>query len=171
MPNYVADGLPLGLRFYDSIGKQKRYQYGCRKGVTHHEYQYSNECYLPPFQIVRNPHPSSDFTLWIVCVDDETEFDTSSVCADIISNITLKTVGYFDYITYPATHGCCNFPFGKMLVYLKFEDGINTWYSELFWLIGTETETIEDPSTYYREWHPVGNNLRIADLTDFRTFE
>ena len=161
--NNVADGLPLGLHFYDTLGKQKRYQYTCAKGVNHYEYQYTDDCVVPPFQLLRSSIESSDISVFLICVDTGEEFDMGTVCPALEANIAIKTIGSYDYITYPGTHACCDFPFsGQMLVYARVEDGVNYWYSELFWI---DVET-EDVDTYYRLWTPA--NDRTFDGTQLR---
>jgi hypothetical protein len=99
MSNPLINGLHLGLRFYDSEDQQSRYKYTCEKGVNHNEYQYTDNCVMPPFQIVRTPLPATTFDMYLVCVDTEEEFDMSTYCPDMVNSITLKTVGLYDYIT------------------------------------------------------------------------
>ena len=159
----IQDGLPLGLRFYDTLGKQSRWAYECARGVSHNEYQFTDECYVPPFQVVRLSIASTSFTMTLVCVDDETEYDMSVICPDLVNAISIKTVGIYDYITYKYGHDCCEFPFENVLFYIRLEDGTNTWYSELFRIYSD----LDDAETYYRDWTPGsqrwidGNELRI----------
>lgn len=163
--NSVVNGLPLGLRFYDSEDQQCKYKYTCRKGVHHQEYQYSSECTLPPFQIVRNPDPSDTFDLYIVCVDTGAEIHVNDVCMDLINSITLKTVGLYDYITYLGVHDCCTFGFDyKSLVYLRLEDGTNEWFSEEFWIDPTG---VDSGDTNYRLWI-AGGRRSAPDLRVWR---
>lgn len=162
MSDLVKDGLPLGLRFYDTIGKQSRFQYDCRKGVSHNEYQYTDECTLPPFQLVRQSLPGTSIEVTIICVDTGEEYVMSSLCAALIADITIKTIGVYDYITYKGNNACCTFLFAHALVYLRVEDGSNTWYSELFFIDGN----MEDVDTYYRLWTP--SDSRTFDGIDLR---
>ena len=163
MSNTLTEGLPLGLRFYDALEKQCRFRYTCAKGVMHNEYQYTDLCNTPPWQIKRLAMPSDSIDVYVICVDSGAETDLSSECPDYIANISLKTVGIYDYITYPATHTCCVFPFSvKTLVYLRVEDGTNTWYSEMFWI----DPATSDIDTYYRVWLP--GSVRSVDLNDLR---
>ena len=111
MSDIIKDGLPLGLHFYDTLGKQKRFQYTCLKGVSHMEYQYTDNCTIPPFQIVRASIIGTDISVFLICVDTEEEFDMGTICPALEANISIKTIGTFDYITYPATHACCSLPF------------------------------------------------------------
>lgn len=161
--NSIENGLPLGLRFYDALEKQKRFKYTCAKGIQHNEYQYTDNCVMPPWQLKRASAISTSIDVFIICVDSGTEWDMDTECPDMISDITLTTVGLYDYITYPASHACCGLPFFvKTLVYLRVEDGTSTWYSELFYL---------EPGsggidTYYRTWLP--GSYRSIDPTDLR---
>lgn len=164
MSNYIADGLPLGLRFYDTLGKQARFKYQCRKGVLHKEYQYTDLCTLPPFQVLRVASPLDTIYVTLVCLDDETEVVLNSVCPALTSSIVIKTIGAVDYISYLAVHDCCNLPFTQALVYIRLEDGVNTWYSEPFWVYGD----LEDAATYYRDWSPA--EPRTFDNIDLRTW-
>jgi hypothetical protein len=150
MSNPVVNGLPLGLRFYDSEDQQCRYKYTCQKGVEHNEYQYSDICSLPPFQIVRNPIPSSTFDMYIVCVESLQEIHVNDDCPDLVNSIELKTVGLYDYISYLGVHTCCALPYSrKTLVYIRLEDGTNEWYSELFWI---DPSGVDSGDTNYRLW-------------------
>jgi hypothetical protein len=150
MSNPVVNGLPLGLRFYDSEDQQCRYKYTCQKGVQHNEYQYADVCSLPPFQIVRNPIPSSTFDLYIVCVESLQEVHVNDDCPDLVNSIELKTVGLYDYISYLGVHTCCALPYSrKTLVYIRLEDGTNEWFSELFWIDPTG---VDSGDTNYRLW-------------------
>lgn len=163
--NSIVNGLPLGLRFYDSEDQQCRYKYTCLKGVQHQEYQYSDVCSLPPFQIVRTPIPATSFNLYLVCVESLSEVDVNSECPDLVNSITLKTVGTLDYITYLGVHTCCTLPYTrKTLVYIRLEDGTNEWYSELFWMDPTG---VSSGDTDYRLW--IAGGLRKApDLRVWR---
>lgn len=161
----IGNGLPLSLRFYDSLEKQKRFKYTCAQGILHNEYQYTDNCQLPPFQIKRASIPSVTTEVTIICVDDGTEWAMSTECPDLIADITLTTVGSYDYITYPANHACCGLGlFTKTLVYLRVEDGTNTWYSELFYI--DAGAGIADLDDYYRVWLP--GSIRSVDPDDLR---
>ena len=150
--NSVVNGLPLGLRFYDSEDQQCKYKYTCRKGVHHREYQYTDDCSVPPFQIVRSPIPEDTFTMTIICSDTAAEYDINNICPDLVNSITLKTIGNYDYITYLGSiaHTCCAFGFQtKSLVYIRLEDGTNEWYSEEFWI---DPSGVDTGDTNYRLW-------------------
>lgn len=163
MSDIIKDGLPLGLRFYDTLGKQKRYQYTCAKGVSHYEYQYADGCTIPPFQLVRGSIASTDISVFLICEDTEEEFDMGTICPALEANISIKTIGSYDYITYPGTHVCCALPFvGQVLVYVRVEDGTNYWFSEFFWI----DMDMEDADTYNRLWIPA--NDRTFDGTQLR---
>jgi len=165
MSNPIVNGLPLGLRFYDSEDQQCRYKYTCIKGVKHYEYQYTDLCSLPPFQIVRSPIPSTTFDLYLVCVESEEEVDVNTICPDLTNSITLKTVGIWDYITYLGVHDCCLFPYDrKTLVYIRLADGTNEWYSELFWI---EPTGVDEGDTNYRLWI-AGGIRKTPDLRIWR---
>lgn len=156
-------GLPLGLRFYDEVEKQCRFKYTCLKGVTHNEYQYSGVCSLPPFQLMRSPDPSTSYQLDLICVDNGDEFDVNTLCPALIASLMTETFGD-DYITYIGLHDCCDLPFTQnTLVYIRFSDGVNTWYSELFWING---EGDIDEDTNYRLWELGGR--RSSDFADLR---
>ena len=163
--NSIVNGLPLGLRFYDSEDQQCRYKYTCIKGVQHNEYQYSDVCSLPPFQVMRSPIPSITFDLYLVCVESLQEVHVNDECADLVNSITLKTVGMYDYITYTGVHTCCTLPYTrKTLVYIRLEDGTNEWYSELFWIDPTG---VDSGDTDYRLW--IAGGIRKApDLRVWR---
>jgi len=151
MSNPIVNGLPLGLRFYDSEDQQSRYKYTCRKGVHHNEYQYTDNCVVPPFQVMRSPIPATAFDMYIVCSDTGTEYHINDICPDLVNSITLKTVGVYDYITYLGVHACCTFPFiVKSLVYIRLEDGTNEWYSEQFWIDPDGVSDYDDDN--YRLW-------------------
>lgn len=163
--NSVINGLPLGLRFYDSEDQQCKYKYGCRKGVHHREYQYSDNCTLPPFQIVRFPDPSVAFQMYLVCSDNGVELDVNAACPDLVNSITVKTVGNYDYITYLGIHDCCNLAYTrKTLVFIRLLDGVNEWFSEEFWIDPSGVQTGE---TNYRLW--IAGGIRVApDLRIWR---
>lgn len=149
----VEDGLPLGLRFYDTLGKQKRFTFDCARGVSHNEYQYTDGCVLPPFQVVRATIPSEDIDITLVCVDSGDEYDINTLCPDVISALAIVQVEDYDTIVYKADNDCCSLnlgTYGKILAYLVVEDGTNTWYSELFRM----DSGLEDAETYYRDWTP-----------------
>lgn len=163
--NSIVNGLPLGLRFYDSEDQQCRYKYGCRKGVHHREYQYADNCSLPPFQIMRTPIPADTFDLYIVCVESLQEVYVNDICMDLINSITLKTIGMYDYITYTGVHTCCAFGYDiKTLVYLRLEDGTNKWYSEEFWI---DPSGVDTGDTNYRLWI-AGGIRKTPDLRIWR---
>jgi hypothetical protein len=152
MSNPIVNGLPLGLRFYDSEDQQCKWKYTCVKGVKHQEYQYTDNCSLPPFQVLRSPIPAAVFDLYIICVESGTEWHVNDICAPLVASITLKTVGIYDYITYSGNdyHACCAFPFTlKTLVYLRLEDGTNEWFSEEFWI---DPSGVDAGDTNYRLW-------------------
>lgn len=164
MSNILENGLPLGLRFYDSLEKQKRFKHTCAQGVLHNEYQYTDNCDVPPWQIVRVADPSTTIQVTMICADTGFEWDLNTECPDMITDITLVTIGIYDYITYPATHACCGLGIGtKTLVYLRVEDTVNTWYSEMFFI---DPGTGGDLDTYYRAWLP--GHIRSVDPNDLR---
>jgi len=163
MSNITENGLPLSLRFYDALEKQKRFKYTCAKGVKHNEFQYTGNCDFPPWQIVRVASPSVDIDVFVICVESGFEWQMSVECPDMIADITIQTVGVYDYITYFANHDCCGLGIiQKTLVYLRVEDGTDSWYSELFWI----DPVITDLDTYYRVWLP--GNVRSVDPDDLR---
>jgi hypothetical protein len=165
MSDVIENGLPLSLRIYDALEKQKRFKYTCAQGILHNEYQYTDNCQMPPFQIKRASDPSTDIDVYIICVDSGTEYDMSTECPDLINDIDIITVGAYDYITYPANHVCCGLGFvTKTLVYLRIEDGVSTWYSELFYI--DAGAGIGDLDTYYRVWLP--GSIRSVDPDDLR---
>jgi hypothetical protein len=165
MSNPIVNGLPLGLRFYDSEDQQSRYKYNCRKGVKHREYQYTDNCSLPPFQVLRSPIPATTFQMYLVCLESGTEYDVNTLCPALVGSITLKTVGIYDYITYLGIHDCCTLPFTiKTLVYIRLEDGTNEWYSEEFWI---DPSGVASGDTNYRLW--IAGGVRAApDLRIWR---
>jgi len=156
--------LPLGLRIYDSLEKQKRWKFNLAKGVKHLEYQYCDNCDLPPWQYKRISDPAFDMEVYVLCSDNGNEIAQLTIdCPDAISNIEIATVGEYDYITYPATHDCCGLGvFVKTKVYLKITDGVGTYYSEEFWI----DPATSDLDTYYRIWLPGG--VRSSDPDDLR---
>jgi hypothetical protein len=159
--NNIVNGLPLGLRFYDSEDQQCRYKHTCQKGVHHNEYQYTDNCSLPPFQIIRNPLPSDMFDMYLHCSDEDIEYDINTLCPDLVASISLKTVGLYDYITYTGVHACCTLPFTvRTLVYIRLEDGTNTWFSEEFYIDPTG---VSSGDTNYRLWM-IGSNRVAPDL-------
>lgn len=163
MSSTVENGLPLGLRFYDKLEKQKRFKYTCAQGVLHNEFQYTDNCSVPPWQIKRLADPATTIDVYMICVDSGYEWDLNTECPDMINNIELTTIGLYDYITYPASHSCCGLGiYTKTLVYLRIEDGTNTWYSELFWI---DADAV-DIDTYYRIWIPGG--IRSTNPDDLR---
>ncbi len=164
MSNTVENGLPLSLRFYDSLEKQKRFKYTCAKGIIHNEFQYTDNCVMPPWQIKRVATPETDVNVTIICVDTGDEWDMSIECPDLISDIDIKTVGVYDYIIYPGNHSCCGLGIAvKTLVYLRVEDTVSTWYSELFWIDPGAGIDIDDQ---YRVWLP--GSIRSVDPNDLR---
>ena len=165
MSNPIINGLPLGLRFYDSEDQQNRYKFTCRKGVKHNEYQYTDNCSLPPFQVMRFPLPTTAMQLYIVCSELGTEYDVNALCPDLTNSITLKTVGMYDYITYLGVHNCCTLPFTlRTLVYIRLTDGTNEWFSEEFYI---EPSGVESGDTDYRLW--IAGGIRSApDLRIWR---
>ncbi len=162
MSNTVQNGLPLGLRFYDSLEKQKRFKYTCAKGILHSEFQYTDNCTVPPWQIRRVADPSLTVDVYMICVDTGDEWDFSVDCPDLINDITITSIGIYDYLVYPASHDCCGLGiYTRTLVYLRVEDGTSTWYSELFFI---DPQT--DIDTYYRVWLP--GSYRSIDPNDLR---
>ena len=166
--NSIVNGLPLGLRFYDSEDQRCKYKYTCRKGVHHREYQYSDMCHVPPFQIVRTPIPEDIFDMYLHCSEDDTEIcHINDVCASIVNAIELKTIGWNDYISYFGLEDCsgCSIPITtKTLVYIRLEDTINEWYSEDFWVDPTGVDTGD---TNYRLWI-AGGIRKTPDLRIWR---
>lgn len=159
----IENGLPVGLKFYDDLYKQKRFTYECYKGVRHKEYQYTDNCTLPPFQIRRSTDPSTTKELEIICVDTGEVFDLMALYPSIVDNIGIFSIGAYDYILYYGNHDCMNLDIDqKILVYAHFSDGDNDWYSELFWMDPNLT-SVED---YYREWTP--GQIRKVDSSDLR---
>jgi hypothetical protein len=149
MSNPIVNGLPLGLRFYDSEDQQCRYKNTCQKN-SHNEYQYADECTMPPFQVMRSPIPEATFDWYIVCVGSDVEYDINDICPDMVNSILLESIGIYDYITYLGIHNCCTLPFNtKSLVYIRLEDGINQWFSELFYINPAGVDTGD---TNYRLW-------------------
>ena len=165
MSDILKDGLPLGLRIYDTLIKQKRFIYNCRKGVKHYEYQYTDNCTFPPFQIVRASSPQDTFTVTLVCVDTGEEYNINTLCPDMVANISIETIGDYDYIIYPATHDCCDLAVTKGLFYLKVDDTENDWFSELFWI----DADAEDLETFYRLW--ADGHIRSSEDMDLRIWD
>lgn len=162
----IENGLPLGLKFYDNILKQKRYKYECRKGVMHNEYQYTDLCTIPPFQIRRSYNPIEDKELKIICVDTGEITDLIALLPAIADNIEIQTIGLYDYITYFGTHVCMNLSLDrKALFYATFSDTESTWYSELFWI----DPDFEEVTTYYRLW--AATNIRDSGAGDLRIYK
>lgn len=165
MSDIVRDGLPLGLRFYDTLLKQKRFGYNCRKGVSHKEYQYVDNCNLPPFQIVRNSTYIENIFVTLICVETEEEFDLNTLCPNLIADITIKTIGLYDYITYKSSHVCCSLNVPNGIYYLKVDDMVNDWYSELFQI----DYEMEDVETFYRLW--TAGQVRTDNGLDLRIWD
>jgi len=94
MSNILENGLPLGLRFYDALEKQKRWKYTCAQGILHNEFQYTDNCDLPPWQIVRAADPSISIQVTMICADDGSEWDLNTECPDMITDITIATLVY-----------------------------------------------------------------------------
>ena len=164
MSNPIVNGLPLGLRFYDSEDQQCKYKNTCQKGVTHQEYQYTDACSLPPFQVVRYPIPSVSFDMYLVC-SDGSEYDLNDLCINLVNSLTIATVGLYDYITYLGVHTCCSLPFAtKALVYIRLTDGTNTWYSEEFYI---DPAGVDSGDTNYRLWI-AGGIRKSPDLRIWR---
>lgn len=133
----INDGLILPFRFYDDINKQMRYR-GCGRYETqdmirHNEYLIVNGCALLPFQIIRPTSVSTTTNLYLVNVNTGVETNiTSYVDSD---DWNIETVGEYDYITYYGRIEILNgadCAFDDCIYYAKFNDGTDTWYSELF---------------------------------------
>lgn len=166
MSNPASIGLPTGLRFYDELEKQCRFKYTCLKGVVHSEYQYAGTCSLPPFQLVRPTIPGTSYQVDLICVDTGEEYDINTLCPALVATLMTETFGLTDYITYIGLHACCDLPFtGNTLVYIRFADGTNLWYSELFYING---EGDIDEDTNYRLWSLGGR--RSSDFADLRVW-
>jgi hypothetical protein len=167
MSDPVKNGLPLGLRFYDSEDQLSKEKYTCLKGVSHQEYQYTDSCTVPPFQVMRPSSPILTFKIYIICVGTGDEYDMDSECPDMVSNLQVKSVGLYDYITYFATHTCCNLTIfsTRALVTVRLEEVGSTrkWYSEEFYIDPSGVDVI---GTSYRLW--MAGGIRKVDLTDLR---
>lgn len=167
MSNIVSNGLPLGLRMYDSEDQLSDQKYTCSKGVSHNEYQYTDACTVPPFQVVRASSPLSTFKLYLICVGTGEEYDMDTYCPDMVANIELHSVGLYDYIVYPATHTCCNLAMftERALVKIRLEEATGTgkWYSEKFYMDPSGVDVL---GTNYRLYMVGG--IRASSLTDLR---
>lgn len=165
MANILTDGLPLGLRFYDTLIKQKRFTYPCRKGVSHNEYQYTDNCTVPPWQIVRASTYLENIFVTLICLDSETEYDLNTLCPDMIADISIETVGVNDYIIYKASHDCCSLDVPNGLYYLKVDDLASDWFSEIFHI----DSGLDDIETFYRLWS--AGQIRDTDDLDLRIWD
>lgn len=170
MSDPVKNGLPLGLRFYDSEDQLSKEKYTCLKGVSHQEYQYTDSCTVPPFELMRPASPLAVFKIYIICVGTGDEYDMDSECPDMVNNLELHSVGLFDYIVYPATHACCNLAMfsARALVTVRVEEvgGSMKWYSEEFYI---DPSGVQVQGTNYRLWMAGGR--RSVDLTDLRVWK
>ena len=167
--NSLKNGLPLGLRMYDSEDQLSDQKYTCSKGVSHNEYQYTDSCTLPPFQVVRANALISTFKLYVICVGTQEEFDMDTYCPDMVANLQLTTVGLYDYIVYPATHACCNLSIfsERALVTIRLEEvgGTGKWYSEKFYIDPSGVDVIGSSYRLY-----MAGGIRKASLTDLRVY-
>jgi len=166
----LSNGLPLGLRMYDSEDQLSKEKYTCLKGVSHQEYQYTDACSVPPFQVIRESSPITTFKIYIICVGTQEEFDMSTYCAAMVANLEVHSVGLNDYIVYPSTHACCNLTIFdvRALCTIRLEEvgGAGKWYSEEFYLDPSGVEVVGEA---YRLWSMSG--IRSVDLTDLRIYE
>jgi hypothetical protein len=169
MSDPVKNGLPLGLRFYDSEDQLSKEKWTCLK-VSHSEYQYTDDCTIPPFQVMRLASPITDFKMYIICVDSGVEYDMDSECPDMVANLEVHSVGLYDYIVYPASHACCNLSMFTLraLVTIRLEEdgGTMKWYSEEFYIDPSGVAVIGDS---YRLW--MAGGIRSSDITDLRIHE
>lgn len=170
MSNYLSNGFPLGLRMYDSEDQLSDQKYSCLKGVSHNEYQYTDSCYLPPFQVIRPVSHITVFKIYIICVGTGVEYDMDTYCPAMVANLELHTVGLYDYIIYPATHNCCNLGIftERALVTIRLEEvgGTGKWYSEKFYM---DPSGVQVRGSDYRLYMMGG--IRTTDLTDLRTWK
>jgi hypothetical protein len=155
---------------YDSEDQLSKEKYTCLKGVSHQEYQYTDDCTVPPFQVIRASSPVTTFKVYIICVGTQVEYDMDNYCPDLVANLEVYSVGLYDYVIYPATHACCNFTLFdvRALVTIRLEEvgGTGKWYSEEFFL---EPGDVQVRSDSYRLWSLAG--IRTTDLTDLRVHE
>ena len=163
----INDGLILPFRFYDDVNKQMRYR-GCGRYETgdeiiHNEYLITVGCRLLPFQIRRATDPSTTTNLSVVNITTDVETDLTSYVDS--SDWGIETVGEYDYITYFGSSEILdggNCVFDNCIYYAKFNDGTNTWYSELFRVADVDAEVDND----YRIWSTDRGALRKWEDSD-----
>jgi len=161
-------GLILPFRFYDALEKQSRYR-GCGRYaeaglIRHNEYLISYGCRLLPFQIRRATSPSTTTNLSIfnVSTGAETVLTTFVNANDWV----IDTVGDYDYITYLGNYDILDGAacvIDTCLYYATFNDGNDTWYSELFNVVDSGFT-----STDYRIWSLAKGTFRKWDSTELR---
>lgn len=118
------------LPFYTDINRQnhrRSYAYGQTYPL------YCETSYLPPFQIIRAHRSSGLASAILVDMEGNSVEDLVTLLYD--SGLVIKTFTEYDVIVYPAW-----LPFGQSIpegrYYLRLSDGIDTWYSDVFTVVG-----------------------------------
>lgn len=118
------------LPFYTDISLQNHrmsYAYGQTYPL------YCETSYLPPFQIIR-AHNGNPLASAILCdMDGNSVEDLVTLLYD--SGLVIKSFTGYDVIVYPAWLRLGH-SISEGRYYLRVSDGVNTWYSDVFTVVG-----------------------------------
>ena len=102
---------------------------------------------MPPFQIKRESAANTTFGLSIYNSNDFLVDTLGSKIEN--SDKVFDTVGTFDYITYLGNQAFKNsYEIGCGTYYLKYSDGNNDYYSELFQVAGDDAKVLVVPAQF-----------------------
>lgn len=120
------------FRWYDDILKQNRYKDFCKQIC---DFDLITPCdRFIPFQIKTDGVAPLGLNQWLIYDEDGNQVADLSIC--IASNIEVKIVNGFDYITFKdASLTNCGFILECGAYYSVLSDGVSSWYSEIFQVV------------------------------------
>lgn len=117
------------LPFFYSIASKNRYKEQCHNDVC--TWKLIQQCdRIMPFVLLRDPSPNVITSVMMYCYDDGVSYDLTAEFTFTYSSVLIDGV-YKDEIQY---FGAPILEQPKGLMYLEIYDGLNTWYSEDFYI-------------------------------------
>ena len=160
---YVPWGVHLPFRFYtDRAYTSAASDYGRAIVIPPTEYLIFPYGEVLPFQVVRSEPFTSSITpvLTAYCTNDLEDSLVITLDSNKFELETPYTGMLVQRIVFTGQIENIDIPMGSY--YFKFEDGVNTWYSENVKVLDTDEDWI------FRKWSNSNIDLRTVNNTDLR---
>jgi hypothetical protein len=145
----------LPLKIYSSLEEQIRFSL-IDTNNCNAEYIIVSKDRFPNFQLQRPTNKIFSPKLSTYCLDEILLNDFTDSCLE--TDCTLKTINGYDYISFKQD--TCTFTLTEGKQYFIFEDGISSFYSEVFIV-----KNIEDTESFYRISSPTDRrSINAIDL-------